>query len=78
MPILDGYEASYKINDYLKSSHLTDLVQLGKKEQTREKVLERFNIKALPCVVALTADMNSDVSKGCFSAVFHDITLDSI
>lgn len=26
MPILDGYEASIKINDYLKSSHLTDIV----------------------------------------------------
>jgi len=66
MPIMGGIEASQKISEYLNQSSLTDIVKFGQHVPLKELILAHFNIDFLPKIVALTADINPDLSKAPF------------
>ena len=78
MPIMGGVEASQKMSEYFNKSSLTDIVKFGQNVPFKEQVLQTFNIENLPVIVALTADINPDVSKGEFKAVIHGLDQDTI
>jgi len=73
MPIMGGIEASQKITEYFNQSSLTEMVKFGQQISLKENILEHFNIDYLPAIVALTADVNPDVSKGKFKKVINGL-----
>ena len=61
------------MSEYFNNSSLTDIVKFGQHVPLKEHVLKTFNIDNLPVIVALTADMNPDLSKGEFKAIIYSL-----
>jgi hypothetical protein len=66
------------MSEYFNKSSLTDIVKFGQCVPFKEQVLKTFNIDNLPVIVALTADINPDLSKGQFKSIIHSLNSETI
>ena len=61
------------MSEYFNKSSLTGIVNFGQHVPFKEQVYNTFNIDNLPVIVALTADMNPDLSLGDFKAIIYSL-----